>query len=158
MDGMTMQDFAAMRTLEHEKTQGWGGTTALWVLVAAIIIFAIVYNWTKNCNEKVLFATGLSQLQGRMDCMSPKVDELGRQNYGTAQTLSGTVSSLAYVNRDLNQLNESVFYGDDGCGCGNHRGGRGGGGCGCGNNRRFDQRSYYTPEKTEVIVSESCQN
>lgn len=154
MDGMTMQDFAAMRTLEHEKTQGWGGTTALWVLVAAVIIFAIVYNWTKNCNEKVLFATGLSQLQGRMECIAPKVDELGRQNYGTAQTLSGTVSSLAYVNRDLNQLNESVFYGEENHRCGGNRGG-----CGCGgNNRRFDQRSYYTPEKTEVIVSESCQN
>lgn len=156
---MTMQDFAAMRSLEHDGKQGWGATTALWVIVAVIIIAAIVMQWGRSCNEKVLFATGLAQLQGRIDCISPKVDELGSQNYGTAQALAGTISALKksdqYINYNLHELNSRVWFEErEGCG---GRGGRGGCGCG-GGNRRFDQRSTYEPKSTEVIVSESCVN
>lgn len=157
MSNMSIQDFAALREMEHDKTAGWGGTTALWVLVAAVIIFAIVYNWTKNCNEKVLFSTGLANLQGRIDCMTPKVETLGAQNYQTAQVLAGTVSTLnvsdKYINQNLNEINERFLYNR---GCGEHRGC--GEGRGCGGNRRFDQRSTYIPSTTEVIVSETCQN
>ncbi|MEF9922990.1 MAG: hypothetical protein RR854_00250 [Muribaculaceae bacterium] len=153
METMSIQDFAALREMEHDKTSNWGGTTALWVLVAAVIIFAIVYNWTKNCNEKVLFSTGLANLSGRMDCMTPKVEALGIQNYQTAQVLAGTVSTLnvsdKYINQNLNEINERFLYRNS-CGCGEHHG--------CGGNRRFDQRSTYIPQSTEVIVSESCVN
>ncbi|MEG0560709.1 MAG: hypothetical protein RR513_09380 [Muribaculaceae bacterium] len=151
---MSFQDFAAMRELEHDGKSGWGATTAIWVLVAAVIIFAIVYNWTKNCDEKVLFSTGLANLTGRMDCVQPKVSDLSAQNYGTAQVLAGTVSALnqsdKYINYNLNELNERFLFRNHGHEDGN---------CGCrGGNRRFDQRSTYEPKSTEVIVSETCQN
>ena len=36
---MTISDYAAIKELENEHRDGWGSTTALWVIVAAIIVF-----------------------------------------------------------------------------------------------------------------------
>lgn len=165
METMSIQDFAALREMEHDKTSNWGGTTALWVLVAAVIIFAIVYNWTKNCNEKVQFSTALANLGGRLSCIEPDIRWAGQQLYGVNSVVSATVQGVgdmkANFANQLSHLNREVFYdNDDECGCGGHGRGRGrNGGCGCGGgNRRFDQRSTYIPSTTEVIVSETCQN
>ena len=49
---MSISEYAAVKELENEHREGWGATTALWVIVAALIVIAIVYNWTRNCNEK----------------------------------------------------------------------------------------------------------
>ena len=59
---MTISDYASIKELENEHRDGWGSTTALWVIVAALILFAIVYNWTRNCNEKVQFANELAEM------------------------------------------------------------------------------------------------
>lgn len=161
METMSIQDFAALREMEHDKTSNWGGTTALWVLVAAVIIFAIVYNWTKNCNEKVQFSTALANLGGRLSCIEPDVRWAGQQLYNANGVIAATVQGVGdmktnYGNQ-LFQLNREIFY-DESCGCSGH-GNRRNGGCGCsGGNRRFDQRSTYIPQSTEVIVSESCVN
>lgn len=158
MENMSFQDMAAMRSLEQDGKRGWSGATAIWVLVG-IIVLAIFVGWaTKNNSEKTLVAVGMAQLQGKISCMEPKVMELSAQNYGTAQTLAGTVSALnktsQYVDYNLRELNERFLFNEHHGGCGERRGGC----CGGGGNRRFDQRSTYIPQSTEVIVSETCQN
>ena len=81
MADMTLSDYAAMREIECQHGKGWGLSTAVWVLVAAVIIFAIVYNWTKTSNEKAQFATSLARLDGRIDCLEPDVRWAGQQLY-----------------------------------------------------------------------------
>lgn len=157
---MTLSDYAALRDVEHNQKDGWGSTTALWVLVAAVIIIAIVYNWTKNCNEKVQFATGLSNLNGRIECLAPQVSTLNSQMYGAAQAFAGlTVGVDDLKNRtatQLDALNNTVYwnpinngYGSRNCGCNS---------C-CSPNRVFAQTSTYAQTGTpQVTVTESCAN
>lgn len=78
---MTISDYASIKELENEHRDGWGSTTALWVIVAALILFAIVYNWTRNCNEKVQFAVGMARMEGRLNCIEPDVRWAGQQLY-----------------------------------------------------------------------------
>lgn len=157
MEGMSISEYAAVKELENEHGKGWGATTALWVLVAAIIVFAIVYNWTKNCNEKVQFATGLANLNGRINCLEPDVRWAGQQLYAAngvvAATVQGVKSMKECFGDQLYNLNQEVFF-DDGCGCG----GRGRRGCGCGNNREFAQTQNYTLASQGVTVTERCKN
>ena len=151
---MDIKDYAAMQDLQHSRTEGWGSTTALWVIVAALIIIAIVYNWSKNCNEKVQFATGLANLSGQIQCLTPKVETLGAQMYGTAQTVAATVTGVASIKdcfgSQLYELNNSVFY--------HPRHGRKEECCGNGGNRVFNQKSTYNLASQQVEVDEYCRN
>ena len=160
---MTLSDYASLRKLElsgEKAHDGWGSTTALWVIVAVIIIAAIVYCWNKNCNEKVQFATGLANLNGRIQCMEPDVKWLGQQMYGVAQTAAGIVTGVAEINRNVDALGRTVYqYPVDnltarmiangyGTSCGR----------GCGNNRVFEQTQNYTLASQGVTVTERCGN
>lgn len=161
---MSLADYAAMRDLENSErhcNRHYGVLAPLWVIVAVIIILAIVYNWTKNCNEKVQFATGLSRLEGRIACIEPDIRWAGQQLYhanGTIQSIDRGVRDMAQSYGDqLFQLNRATFYDDNcGCGCGNGRG-RNNCGCGCGN-REFAQTQNYTLASQGVTVTERCRN
>ena len=159
---MELQEYAAMRELEQNGNKHWGATTAIWVLVAAVIIVAIVYNWTRNCNEKVQFSTALANLNGRVSCMEPSVRWAGEQLY----TANGTIQSLDRGVRDMGQnfgeqlfqLNDEVFYNPNQCGCGRGRNRSGCGGCGSCGGREFRQTSTYNLASTNVTVDETCRN
>lgn len=157
---MTLQEYAAVKELEDNHRKGWGSTTALWVLVAAVIIIAIVYNWTKNCNEKVAFATGLSNLNGKIECITPQVATLNSQMYGAAQAFAGLTVGVNDIKQvygeQIGQLNNTVFYNpanEGWFGCGRSRG------C-CGSpSRVFAQSTQYAQTGTpQVTVTESCAN
>lgn len=160
MDTISLTDYAAIRDVECRHGQSWGYTTALWVLVAAVIVFAVVYNWTKNCNEKVQFATALSSLNGRVDCIAPQVATLNSQMYGAAQTFAGLVTGVSDMRENfgiqLGALNNTVFYNPANAayGCGTRRSS-----CGCGTpSRIFAQTQTYSPKDQEVTVTETCGN
>lgn len=151
---MTWQDWAAMQDMQCNRTRGWGSTTALWVIAAVIVIAFFVYSWSRNCNEKVAFATSLANLNGRVDCMEPNVRWAGQQLYNA----NGTISSIDRGIRDMGQnfgeqlfqLNDEIFYNPrsrrSGC-CGN----------GCDNNgRQFKQTSNYNLASQTVAVTETC--
>lgn len=153
---MTLSDYAAVQELQCERTKGWSSATALWVIVAVLIILAVVFNWTRNCNEKVEFATSLARLNGRIDCMEPDVRWAGQQLYAA----NGSVSRLAQGATDmynnfgnqLFQLNDRVFYENNnrsGCGCGS---------CGNNGNREFAQTQTYNLASQAVTVTEKCRN
>lgn len=155
---MEIQEYAAMRELEQNGRKHYGGIAALWVLVAAVIIVAIVYNWTRNCNEKVQFSTALANLNGRVSCMEPSVRWAGEQLYAANGAISATVQGVGDMKKSfgdqLFQLNREVFF-EDGCGCGRGRNRSGCGGCG---NREFKQTSTYNLASTNVTVDETCRN
>ncbi len=159
-----MSDYVAMRELEQNHGSCWAKSSPLWVIATVLVIGFFVYNWTKSCNEKVAFATGLANLDGRINCLTPQVGKLNDQMYGAAQAFAGLTVGLDETRRDygdqLSQLNNTVFYnpannGWFGTGYGNQRNG-----CGCGcPSRVFAQTSTYAQTGTpQVTVTESCAN
>lgn len=128
------------------------------MIVAVILIFAVVYNWTKNCNEKVQFSTALANLAGRVNCIEPDVRWAGQQLYAANGAISATVQGVGDMKQNFSEqlfrLNKEVFWENEhGCGCGRNRSG-----CGCGGNREFRQSSTYNLASTSVVVDETCRN
>ena len=160
---MEIQEYAAMRELEQNGHKHWGATTAIWALVAVVVVAAIVYNWTRNCNEKVQFSTALANLNGRVSCMEPNVRWAGEQLYAANGAISATVQGVGDMKRNfgeqLFQLNKEIFYDENsGCGCSRGRN-RSGNGCGsCSGGREFRQTSTYNLASTNVTVDETCRN
>lgn len=172
MDGtsLTLSEYAAMEELKHQHREGWGSAAALWVIAAIILVVAIVYNWTKNCNEKVAFATGLSTLNGKIECIAPQVATLNSQMYGAAQAFAGLTVGVNDIKENysakLDALNNTVFWNPVNQGtnafinggwfnrpcCNNN-------GCGCSPNRTFAATTTYAQTGTpQVTMTESCSN
>lgn len=159
---MELQDAAALQELSHRNGERWGTNTALWVIAAVVVIAFVANIWSRNCSEKVAFATGLANLDGRINCITPQVSKLNEQMYGAAQTFAGLVVGLDETRRDygnqLGQLNNTVFYNPINSGygsCGNFRSA----GC-CGTpSRVFAQSTQYQQTGTpQVTVTETCAN
>lgn len=161
---MEMQDYVAMRELEQNHGSCWAKSSPLWVIAAVLVIGFFVYHWSKNENEKVAFATGLANLDGRINCLSPQVATLNSQMYGAAQAFAGLTVGVNDIKQvygeQIGQLNNTVFYnpannGWFGNGFGTQRSG-----CGCGcPSRVFAQTSTYAQTGTpQVTVTESCAN
>lgn len=159
---MELQDAAALQELSHRNGERWGTNTALWVIAAVVVIAFVANIWSRNCSEKVGFATGLANLDGRINCITPQVSKLNEQMYGAAQTFAGLVVGLDETRRDygnqLGQLNNTVFYNPINSSygsCGNFRSG----GC-CGTpSRVFAQSTQYQQTGTpQVTVTETCAN
>ena len=153
MGEFNLQDYAAMRELEQKNTKGWGSTTAMWVIAAVIVIAFFVYLWQQGCSEKVMFATGLAKLDGRVDAIEPAVTAQGNNLYKlngvTAATVQGVKDMRQNFADDIFNLNDAVFYSH------RHRAGCGCGGCG---NREFRQTSTYKLASQAVTVDETCRN
>ena len=137
--------------MENEG-KGWGMTTALWVIVAVVIIALLAYIWNKNCTEKAEIAAGVQKLVGRVDAIEPAVTAHGKNLYDlngvTAATVQGVKDMKQCFGEDIFQLNEEIFYGRT----------RSRGGCGGCGNREFKQTSTYNLASTNVTVDETCRN
>lgn len=159
--GMELQDAAALQELSHRNNERWGTNTALWVIAAVVVIAFVANIWSRNCSEKVAFATGLANLDGRINCITPQVSKLNEQMYGAAQTFAGLVVGLDETRRDfggqLGQLNNTVFYNPINSGYGSCGASRSG--C-CGTpSRVFAQSTQYAQTGTpQVTVTETCGN
>lgn len=160
--GIELQDAAALQELSHRNGERWGTNTALWVIAAVVVIAFVANIWSRNCSEKVAFATGLANLDGRINCIAPQVQTLNSQMYGAAQTFAGLVVGVNEMKESnqaqFAQLNNTVFYNPINSGygsCGNFRSG----GC-CGSpSRVFAQSTQYAQTGTpQVTVTETCAN
>lgn len=159
---MELQDAAALQELSHRNGERWGTNTALWVIAAVVVIAFVANIWSRNCSEKVAFATGLANLDGRINCITPQVSKLNEQMYGAAQTFAGLVVGLDETRRDygnqLGQLNNTVFYNPINSGYGNCGNFRSAGCCGT-PSRVFAQSTQYQQTGTpQVTVTETCAN
>lgn len=132
----------------NEKDCRTGTMTAVWVIAAAIILALVVYVWQKGCNEKVQFATGLANLNGRVNAIEPAVTAQGNNLYQLNGVTAATVQGAKCMAEHIYQLNDEIFYNP------RHRS-AGCGGCG---NREFRQTSTYNLASTAVTVDETCRN
>lgn len=159
--GMELQDAAALQELSHRNGERWGTNTALWVIAAVVVIAFVANIWSRNCSEKVAFATGLANLDGRINCITPQVSRLNEQMYGAAQAFAGLTVGVNDMRENnavqFGALNNTVYYNPVNSGyfgCGRSRNS----GC-CGSpSRVFAQTQTYTPSTSEVTVTETCGN
>ena len=84
---MELQAAAKLQDLTHRNGERWGTNTALWVIAAVVVIAFVANIWSRNCSEKVAFATGLANLDGRINCITPQVQTLNSQMYGLLRHL-----------------------------------------------------------------------
>ena len=178
MEMMSIGDAANFEQVTEMGKQKNAGYTIAWIL-AAIFILAILFwvfnrgysdNKDLNCraaDHNCAQATKIGILEGEMKSVGtvlsqlvPNVNELGRLATGTNVGLNEWVKcaedKFTNLNTGIYRLDNAVYMPR----CGEHRCGEGRcgeGRCG-GGNRRFDQRSTYIPQSTEVIVSETRQN
>lgn len=151
MNGLSVQDYAAMRDIEHHKSKDHSIYTVGLLIVAAIVIAFFVWMFGKNSNEKVQFATAVAKLDGRLDAIEPAVTAQGnniyRLNGVVASTVQGVGDLKECTNDKLDFLEGQVLFQ-----------GRGrSGSCGCGG-REFKQTSTYNLASTNVTVEENCRN
>ena len=153
MNGLSVQDYAAMRDIEHHKSKDQSIYTVGLLIVAAIVIAFFVWMFGKNSNEKVQFATAVAKLDGRLDAIEPAVTAHGNNIRDLDKVTSAAVQGVSDLKQNtldqLAVLNDEVFY--------SRRHGRGSG-CGCGGNREFKQTSTYNLASTNVTVDETCRN
>lgn len=151
MNGLSVQDYAAMREIEHHKSKDQSIYTVGLLIVAAIVIAFFVWMFGKNSNEKVQFATALAKLDGRIDAIEPAVTSQGNNIYRLNGVLASTVQGVGDLkectNDKLDLLENQILFqrGRNGCG-------------GCGGNREFKQTSTYNLASTNVTVDEICRN
>lgn len=154
---MDINEYVAVRELEQNHGSCWAKSSPLWVIAAVFVIGFFVYTWQKNCNEKVAFATGLANLDGRINCIAPQVTKLNEQMYDNARAVTGITVGFddmkSVFGAQIGQLNNTVYYsraslGSCFGGCNN----------GCSPNRVFTQTQTYTPGESSVTVTESCGN
>ena len=149
MNGLSVQDYAAMRDIEHHKSKDQSIYTVGLLIVAAIVIAFFVWMFGKNSNEKVQFATAVAKLDGRLDAIEPAVTAQGNNIYRINGVLASTVQGVGDLkectNDKLDFLENQVLFQ------------RRGNGCGCGN-REFKQTSTYNLASTNVTVDETCRN
>lgn len=145
---MDFDDFVKAKMIEGNENKGWGLSTAVYLVVAAIVIALLAYLWNKGCDEKAQLAAGVSKLSGRVDAIEPAVTAQGNNIYRLNAAATGTAQSLHDVKEcfgaDIYELNQATFYGH-----------RRNGGCG---NREFKQSSTYNLASTQVTVDETCRN
>lgn len=137
--------------MDSEKTNNWGGNIALYIIGAVIVIAIFAYLWNKNSNEKAQFATGIANLQGRINALEPAVTAQGNNLFAlngvVASTVQGTKDMKETFGYDIAGLNDAVFAPRTRAG-----------GCGSCGNREFKQSSTYNLASTQVTVDETCRN
>lgn len=142
---------AAIREMmDDHRGSKWGQNTALWAIVAIIIVIAFLWWCHRSGENKADLAASVQKLYGRVDAIEPAVARLAENvtdlNSVTSATTQAVGDFKKFALRQLNALDDAVFTSR----CGSERGG-----CGC-NDSRFIKKSVYTPSETSVEQIETC--
>ena len=148
---MDFDDLVKAKFLEKEEHGGWGGNIALYIIAAVIVIAIFAWLWNRNSNEKAQFATGIANLQGRVNAIEPVLTAQGNNIFSlngvVASTVQGVKDMKECFGYDLAGLNDAVFTART----------RSGGCGGCGN-REFKQSQVYNLASTTVTVDDTCRS
>ena len=153
-DNMSVQDYVGMQSMMRDNSHAWGKGAGIWAIVLVIIVAFFVYSWHNNCNEKVLFATNLAKLDGRIDALEPTVTAHGNNLYSLNSVVSASVQGSKDLKENvLNQLyelNDEIFYNPGRRNrCSSN---------GCGSGREFKQSQTYNLASTTVTVDDTCRS
>lgn len=132
-----------------ENTEGgrWGQNTALWAIVAIIVVIAFLWFCHKSGEDKANLAGSIQNLYGRMNTLEPVVASNTATLNRVGNTLSAAVQGVADIKADVDALDGAVFVPRYG-----HRGG-----CGCGT-EKFRKESTYTLDSTTLTEIDTCNN
>ena len=147
---MTFQDMAAIREMMDDHRGGkWGQNTALWAIVAIILVIAFLWFCRKAGDDKADLAASVQNLYGRVNAIEPAVTAHGNAINDLNSVTSATTQAVGDFKRstlrNLEALDNAVFVSR--CGSGRD--------CGC-SDSRFIKKSVYTPSSTTVEQVETC--
>lgn len=149
MDNLTLQDLPIIREMMGDKGGKWGQNTALWAIVAIVIVIAFLWFCRKAGDDKADLAASVQNVYARVNAIEPAVTAQGNAISELKSVTTATTQAVgdfkATALRNLAALDNAVFtsrYGE------HHS-------CGC-NDSRFIKKSVYTPSETSVEQIETC--
>lgn len=151
-NNFSVQDIAAIREMMDDGGRGgkWGQNTALWAIVAIVIVIAFLWFCRKAGDDKADLAASVQGLYGRVNAIEPAVTAQGNAivalNSVTAATTQAVGDFKAVASQQLAALDGAVFV--PRCAVQTR-------GCGC-TDSRFVKTSVYTPSTTSVEQVETC--
>ena len=134
---------------ENYETGGWWGqNTALWAIVAIIIVIAFIWFCHKQGEDKAALAGAVQSVTSRVNALEPAVTASANNIYKMNSTMAKTFQKLQDVSDDVADLDGAVFTSR----CGNGRGGD------CTGTRYVAKNSYNLATSTleQIETCGSC--
>lgn len=147
---MDFKDMAAIKEMMDDHRGGrWGQNTALWAIVAIILVIAFLWFCRKAGDDKADLAAAVQNVYARVNAIEPAVTAQGNSISELKSVTTATTQAVgdfkATALRNLTALDNAVFTSR----CGEHHS------CGC-NDSRFVKKSVFTPSTTSVEQIEIC--
>lgn len=147
---MDFKDMAAIKEMMDDHRGGrWGQNTALWAIVAIILVIAFLWFCRKAGDDKADLAASVQNVYARVNAIEPAVTAQGNAISELKSVTTATTQAVgdfkATALRNLAALDNAVFTSR----CGEHHS------CGC-NDSRFVKKSVFTPSTTSVEQIEIC--
>lgn len=133
-----------------DNTDGgrWGQNTALWAIVAIIVVIAFLWFCHKQGEDKAALAGAVQSVTSRVNALEPAVTANGQNIYRINSAVGKAQQSIQFIGDDVAALDDAVYVPR----CGNNRGG-----CGCGT-EKFRKESTYTLDSTTLTEVDTCNN
>jgi hypothetical protein len=147
---MDFKDMAAIKEMMDDHRGGrWGQNTALWAIVAIILVIAFLWFCRKAGDDKADLAASVQNVYARVNAIEPAVTAQGNSISELKSVTTATTQAVgdfkATALRNLSALDNAVFVPR----CGEHHS------CGC-SDSRFIKKSVFTPSTTSVEQVETC--
>ena len=133
-----------------DSTDGgrWGQNTALWAIVAIIVVIAFLWFCHKSGEDKAALAGAVQSVTSRVNALETAVTANGQNIYRINSAVGKAQQSIQFIGDDVAALDDAVYVPR----CGNNRGG-----CGCGT-EKFRKESTYTLDSTTLTEVDTCNN
>ena len=133
-----------------EGTDGgrWGQNTALWAIVAIIVVIAFLWFCHKQGEDKAALAGAVQSVTSRVNALEPAVTANGQNIYRINSAVGKAQQSIQFIGDDVAALDDAVYV---------PRCGHGRSGCGCGT-EKFRKESTYTLDSTTLTEVDTCNN
>lgn len=133
-----------------ENTDGgrWGQNTALWAIVAIIVVIAFLWFCHKSGEDKAALAGAVQSVTSRVNALEPAVTANGQNIYRINNSVAKAQQSIQFIGDDVAALDDAVYV--PSCGHGRR-------GCGCGT-EKFRKESTYTLDSTTLTEVDTCNN
>lgn len=133
-----------------DSTDGgrWGQNTALWAIVAIIVVITFLWFCHKSGEDKAALAGAVQSVTSRVNALEPAVTANGQNIYRINSAVGKAQQSIQFIGDDIAALDDAVYV---------PRCGHGRSGCGCGT-EKFRKESTYTLDSTTLTEVDTCNN